>query len=93
MVVNDWAVDMEYLYSEQELGVLNVSSWVMWCGSRGKEGVSKVLEIVSKMGMQGKYIYGLGQFSWSGDIILAAIQLRDNLLSIIKAPWFIDWML
>jgi len=45
--------------------------------------VSKILEIVSKVGRQGEYIYGLGGFSWSGDIILAAIQLGGNLLSII----------
>jgi len=55
----------------------------MQCGSRGEKGVSKVLEIVSTVGMQGKYIYGLGGFSWSGDIIFAAIQLEGNLCSII----------
>ena len=50
-------------YSEQASGMLNISSWVMRCGSRGEEGVSKVLEIVSKVGTQGEYIYGLGGFS------------------------------
>jgi len=50
-------------YSEQALAVLNISSRVMHCSSRGKEGVSKVLEIVSKVGRQGEYIYGLGGFS------------------------------
>jgi len=70
-------------YSKQASGVLNISSRVMPCGSRGEEVVSKVLEIISQVGRQGKYIYGLGGFSWSGDIILAAIQLGGNLLSII----------
>jgi len=70
-------------YSKQASGVLNISSRVMGCGSRGEEGVSKVLEIVSKVGRQGEYIYGLGGFSWSGNIILAAIPLGGNLLSII----------
>jgi len=32
-------------------------------GSAGVEGVSKVLEIVSKLGWQGEYIYRLGGFS------------------------------
>lgn len=50
-------------YSKQASGVLNISSRVMRCGSRGEEGVSKVLEIVSKVGRQGEYIYGLGGFS------------------------------
>jgi hypothetical protein len=35
------------------------------------------------MGRQGEYLYGLGGFSPSSDIILAAIQLEGNLLSII----------
>jgi len=47
-------------YSKQASGVLNISSRVMQCGSRGEEGVSKVLEIVSKVGRQGIYINGLG---------------------------------
>jgi len=50
-------------YSEQASEVLNIPSRVMRCGSRGEEGVSKVLEIVSKVGRQGKYMYGLGEFS------------------------------
>jgi len=50
-------------YSRQASGVLNISSRVMRCGSRVEEGVSKVLEIVSKVGRQGEYIYGLGGFS------------------------------
>jgi hypothetical protein len=37
-------------YSNQASGVLNISPRVMQCGSRGEEGVSKVLEIVSKVG-------------------------------------------
>jgi len=57
-------------YSRQVSGVLNILSSVLRCGSRGEEGVSKVLEIVSKVGRQCKYIYGLGGFSWSGDIVL-----------------------
>jgi len=63
--------------------VLNILSRVMRCDCRAEESVSKVLEIVSKVGRHGEYIYGLGGFSWSGDIILAAIQLGGNLLSII----------
>jgi len=70
-------------YFEQASEVLNISWWVMWCGSRGEEGVSKVLEIVSEEGRQHEYIYGLGGFFWSGNIILAAIQLGANLLIII----------
>jgi len=70
-------------YSKQVSGSLNISSRVMQCGSSGKEGMSKVLEIVGKVSRQGEYIYWLGGFSWSGDIILAAIQLGGYLLSII----------
>jgi len=70
-------------YSKQTLAVLNILSRVMRCGSWGEEGVSKVLEILSKVGRQGEYIDGLGGFSWSGDISFAAIQLGINLLCII----------
>jgi len=70
-------------HSKQALAVLNISSRVMRCCSRGEEGVSKVLEIVSMVGRQGEYIYGLGGFPWSDDIILAAIPLGGNVLSII----------
>jgi len=65
-------------YSQQASGVLNILSRVMRCGSWGEEGLSKVLEIVIKVGMQGDYIYGLGGFSWSGDIIFAANLLGNN---------------
>jgi len=47
-------------YFKQESGVLNISSRVMRCGSRGEEGVSRVLEIVSMVGRQGEYMHGLG---------------------------------
>jgi len=50
-------------YSKQASGVLNIWSRLMGHGSRGEEGVLKVLEIVSKVGRQGEYIYGLGGFS------------------------------
>jgi hypothetical protein len=50
-------------YSKKASRVLNISSRVMRCGSRGEEGVSKALEIVSKVGSQVEYIYGLGGFS------------------------------
>jgi len=50
-------------YSNQVSGVLNISSRVMQCGGRGAKGMSKVLQIVSKRGRQGEYIYGLGGFS------------------------------
>jgi len=46
--------------SKQLSGALIVSSMVMRCSSRGEESVLKVLEIVSKVGRQGKYEYGLG---------------------------------
>ena len=49
-------------YSKQALGVVNILSRVMPCGSRGEEGVSNVLESLSKVGRQGKYIYGVGGF-------------------------------
>jgi len=68
-------------YSKQAFGVLNISSTVMQCSSSGEEGVSKVLEIVSQVGWQGAYIFGLGGFSLS--IILAAMQLIGNLFGII----------
>jgi len=88
----DWWISSA-CYSNQVLGVLNISSRVMQCGSRAEEGVSKVQEIVSEVGRQGNYIYAIGGFSWSSDIILAAIQLGNNFLSIIQAPWFVDWTL
>jgi len=69
-------------YSTEASGVLNLWSRVMHCWSKGEEGVSKVLEIVSKVGRQGEYIYGLWGLSWSSDIILAAIQLGGHWLSI-----------
>jgi len=50
-------------YCEQLSGGLNISSRVMRYGRSGEEGVLKVLEIVSNVGRQGKYIYGLGGFS------------------------------
>jgi len=53
-------------YSKQVSGVLNMSSRMMRCGSRGEEGVSKVLKTVSNVGRPGQYIYWLGAFSWSG---------------------------
>jgi len=80
-------------YSKEASGVLNIWSRVMQCSSRGEEGASKVLEIVSEVGRQGEYIHRLGGYSWSGDIILDAIQLEGNLLSIIYGPWFVDWTL
>jgi len=50
-------------YSKQASGVLNISSRVTRCGIRGEESLSKILEILSKVGRQGEYIYGLGGFS------------------------------
>ena len=50
-------------YTKQVSEVFNILLMVMHCGSRGEEGVSKVLEIVRKAGRQGEYIYGLGGFS------------------------------
>jgi len=44
-------------------GVWNISSKVMRCGRRGQEGMSKVLEIVSKVARQGEYIYVIRGFS------------------------------
>jgi len=70
-------------YSKQASGVLNILWRVMRCARRGEEGVLKVVEIVSMVGRQGKYIYGYGGVTWSGDIMLAANQLGGNLLSII----------
>jgi len=58
----EWWI-LNVCYSKHVSGVLNISSMVMGCGSRGEKGVSKVLEIVSKVRRQGKYIYGLGGFS------------------------------
>ena len=48
------------LYCEQMSAVLNTSSRVTQCGSRGEEGVSKDLEISSKVGRWGEYRWGLG---------------------------------
>jgi len=39
---------------------MNIWSRVRRCGSKGEESMSKILEIVSKVGSQGKYICGLG---------------------------------
>jgi len=50
-------------HSKQASGVLNISSTVKRCGSRGEEGVSKILEIVTNVRRHGEYIYGLGGFS------------------------------
>jgi len=47
-------------HSEQASGVRNILSRVMRCGNRGQEGVSKGLEIGSKVDRQGVYIYALG---------------------------------
>ena len=58
----EWCIS-NACYSKQVSGVLNISSGVMQCGSRGEEGVSKVLEIVGEVGRQGEYIYGLGGLS------------------------------
>jgi len=80
-------------YSKQASGDLNISSRVMRWGSRGEDSVSMVLEIVSNVGRQGRYMNGFGGFSWSSNIILAAIQLGGNLLTIISVPWFVDQML
>ena len=63
--------------------MFNISSSVMRFGSIGEEGVSKVVKSVRTVGSQGEYIYVLGGFSRSGGIILAAIQLENNVLSII----------
>jgi hypothetical protein len=60
--MNEWWISNP-CYSKQASGELNISSWVMRCGSRGEEGVLKVLEIVSKVGRQGEDIYRLGGFS------------------------------
>jgi len=58
----EWKIS-DAAYSKQASEALNISSRVMRCGTRGEEGVSKVLEIVSKVGRQGEYIYRLGGFS------------------------------
>jgi len=47
-------------YSKQVSGVLNISSRATQWGSSGEEGVSKVLEIVTKVGRHGEYVCGLG---------------------------------
>jgi len=53
-----WITDARY--SNQALGVFNISPRSMECGTRGEEGVSKVLEIVSKVGRQSEYICRIG---------------------------------
>ena len=50
-------------YSKPEAGLLNILSIVMRCRSRDEEGVSNIVEIVSMMGRQGKYMYRLGGVS------------------------------
>jgi len=80
--VIDWWISNDY-YSKRASGLLNISSRVKQCGSRGQESVSNVLEIVSEVGRQGEYISGLGGYLWSSDIVLAAIQLGIILLNII----------
>jgi len=77
-------------YSKQASGMLNILSRVTRCGSSGEDGVSNILEYVSKVGRQGEYNVGLEGLSWSGGIILAAIQLGNNLLWIIQVHWFVN---
>jgi len=65
---SQWWVMIEWwisnaCYSKQASGVLNISSRVMRCSRRGEEGMPKILEIVCKVGRQGKCINGLGGFS------------------------------
>jgi len=50
-------------YTKQASKVLTISSRVLPCGSRGEEGVSEVLDIVSKPRRHSEYIYGLGEVS------------------------------
>jgi len=64
-------------------GVLNISSRVTGSGSKSEECESKVLGIVSKVGRQSEYIYGLRGISLSREVMLAAIQLGRNLLEVI----------
>ena len=69
--------------STAALRVLDIMSTVMRHGSRGVKGELKVLQIVSKVGSQGKYIHRRGKYFSSGDIILAAIQLGANFVTIV----------
>jgi hypothetical protein len=80
-------------YSKQPLGVLIISWTAMRYCSRDVEGMLKLVEIVGKVGRQDNNMYGLWGFSWCGDIILTANQLEGNMLSIIEAPRFVDWIL
>jgi hypothetical protein len=82
-VVNDCVVDIEQLLSQKASGVFNILSTVMRCGSRGEQSLSMVLEIVSQVGKYSEYAYGCAEFSSFGDIILTAIQLGNNMLSIV----------
>jgi len=45
-------------FSQQASGVVNISSGVIQCGSKGEEGMLKVMEIVSNVGRRGGYLYG-----------------------------------
>jgi hypothetical protein len=76
-------VDIEQLLSQKASGVFNILSTVMRCGSRGEQSLSMVLEIVSQVGKYSEYAYGCAEFPSFGDIILTAIQLGTNMLSIV----------
>jgi len=58
----EWWISNAHYY-KQATGVLNILPGGTRCGSRGEEGVSKVLENVGNVGRQGKYIYGIGGIS------------------------------
>jgi hypothetical protein len=58
----EWCIS-NACYSKQASGVLHVLSTVMRCGSCGEHSVLMMLQIVSTVGRQGKFVYGLGGFS------------------------------
>jgi hypothetical protein len=88
----EWRIWNASFY-KQALGVLNILSQGMRCGTGVDDGVSNALEILSKVGRNGEYMYWLRWLYWSSDIILGAIQLWNGLLSIIYPPWFFNWTL
>jgi hypothetical protein len=59
----EWWISKAW-YSKHGSGMLNIFSRMIWCGSRDEEGVSKDLEIVSKVGRLSEYIYGLWAVFW-----------------------------
>jgi hypothetical protein len=61
VIIQWWISNAQY--SNQVSVVLNSWSWMIWCGNWGELGLSKGLEIVCKVGRQGKWMW-----AWRGNL-------------------------